>query len=573
MSDPPILETPDLLTARWVQVAGAFAQQYSDLQVHRISENACHFARMAFPRLREYLLVKSQKNDFSAFRERLMPVLKSRKRAALEVVVFTNDPQEAFDALADLFGGALQKQAALTVIRPDGAPLHKGRTSLRAVFERALDPDAAAENKSAFHNLATQTVDEQAERQEQGAQAHSLFAGMSTRTPYATYGLAAVLVTIFTVGWVFGGSIDATSDLALLVRMGAQVPSSHPLSEQWWRLLTAPLLHGGPLHLLSNIFVLYVLGRPLEQLLGASRFLVLITTSMLSGSLLSFTLGDAASVGASGGVWGVLVAFFVLGMRPSSLLPDEVRKGWRRMGILNLALNLCVSFLPFVDKWAHFGGGAVSLLWFGSGFLIWRLKRPRVPSTTKSTDAPQAAAKFAKEQVLFSTLAVILTVTFAAGAISSIVQGRPWQLRTLQLHDVDIGGGCVLSIASEDFTKKSESWIAGDPQFDSFTIETRRLPAFVFPESAVARQFILDDIATSPSYIRDEMPAYFSKDGNLQQVFRYENAPHLLGRKTSISLGATVEAVSFTSLCNEHFSGCDGRVHQKVARKLAKTCQ
>jgi membrane associated rhomboid family serine protease len=99
------------------------------------------------------------------------------------------------------------------------------------------------------------------------------------------------------------------------------------LSGQIWQVLTYPFLHGDPFHLLINIMMLYLLGTELEQRWGARRFLRYYAICGVGGALLHTLIwamllpiapGDAALlglrpiVGASGAVYGLLMAFGVL---------------------------------------------------------------------------------------------------------------------------------------------------------------------------------------------------------------------------------------------------------------------
>ena len=82
-----------------------------------------------------------------------------------------------------------------------------------------------------------------------------------------------------------------------------------------WQLLTYSLLHAGVLHLFFNMFALYMFGGELERLLGPKRFLNLYLASVISAALAQLAVSSLASIepyptiGASGGVFGLLLAF------------------------------------------------------------------------------------------------------------------------------------------------------------------------------------------------------------------------------------------------------------------------
>ena len=106
-----------------------------------------------------------------------------------------------------------------------------------------------------------------------------------------------------------------------------------------------------PLHLLFNMYSLYIFGQVLEQLLGKARFLALYMISLFAGSLAVIWFGSMMipTVGASGAIYGLMGAYFVvlrsLGERSSSLL-----------GLI--AINLVFTFINIstISWQAHIGG-------------------------------------------------------------------------------------------------------------------------------------------------------------------------------------------------------------------------
>jgi membrane associated rhomboid family serine protease len=86
---------------------------------------------------------------------------------------------------------------------------------------------------------------------------------------------------------------------------------------QPWQILTSAFLHGGFLHIATNMFGLWMFGRDVERSLGSWRFLYLYTASALTASGLQLAVTTAAhahlpTVGASGAIFGVLAAFGML---------------------------------------------------------------------------------------------------------------------------------------------------------------------------------------------------------------------------------------------------------------------
>jgi membrane associated rhomboid family serine protease len=119
---------------------------------------------------------------------------------------------------------------------------------------------------------------------------------------------------------------------------------------EYWRLITAAFLHGGFLHLALNMYALFLFGPPLEAALGRVRFLALYVLSALGGSAMSyaFSAPNQPSLGASGAVFGLLGAFFIVNRR----------LGRDTSGLLVLvAINFAFGFIaPNIDWRAHLGG-------------------------------------------------------------------------------------------------------------------------------------------------------------------------------------------------------------------------
>lgn len=121
-------------------------------------------------------------------------------------------------------------------------------------------------------------------------------------------------------------------------------------TNQWYRLLTVALTHGGLLHLGFNMYALLVLGNPIEEAFGKNKFLIIFFASLLAGSLTSACFASiySASVGASGAVFGLFGAMIVVGKRIGADI---------RSIVVIIGLNFVFGFaLGGVDWRAHLGG-------------------------------------------------------------------------------------------------------------------------------------------------------------------------------------------------------------------------
>lgn len=126
-----------------------------------------------------------------------------------------------------------------------------------------------------------------------------------------------------------------------------------------WRMLSAGFVHDwtGPLHILFNSYAIWIFGRQLEPMLGPLRFLILYLTSILGGSVAVLWLSDPVVpvVGASGALFGLMAAFFVM-IRATGGNASQL------FGLI--AINFALGFFVSGISWEGHLGGMVA------GFLI-----------------------------------------------------------------------------------------------------------------------------------------------------------------------------------------------------------
>ncbi|TDO07708.1 MULTISPECIES: rhomboid family intramembrane serine protease [Halomonas] len=130
---------------------------------------------------------------------------------------------------------------------------------------------------------------------------------------------------------------------------GLALPDGLPMGEfHLWQLLSYAFLHGSLFHLLINMFVLWMFGSPLERVWGAQRFATYYVLCVLGAGavqLVVVSMGEfAPTVGASGGVYAILLAF---GLR----YPNEY-------------ILLLIPPIPMKAKYFVIVIGAIEL-WFG----------------------------------------------------------------------------------------------------------------------------------------------------------------------------------------------------------------
>lgn len=119
----------------------------------------------------------------------------------------------------------------------------------------------------------------------------------------------------------------------------------------YWRLVSSGFLHAGPIHILFNMYLLWLLGNMLEPTLGSRRFAALYVTALLTGACGALIVEpNSATVGASGAVFGLMGAAAVE-LRSRGINPFKTD-----IGALIL-FNLVLSFvLSNISVGGHIGG-------------------------------------------------------------------------------------------------------------------------------------------------------------------------------------------------------------------------
>ncbi|HTD23287.1 MAG TPA: rhomboid family intramembrane serine protease [Terriglobales bacterium] len=216
----------------------------------------------------------------------------------------------------------------------------------------------------------------------------------SAKFPVTT-ALLSINVLMFVAMGLSGVSLtDPTVDQ--LVRWGADY-GPLTLTTQPWRLLTSTFVHGGLLHIGTNMWCLWNLGRMAENFFGRLSFLLIYLLTGISGSLLSVYLHPMrTSVGASGAIFGLagaLITALYLGRLP---IPkqrlNEALRSLIFFAVINLAIGAAV---PVIDNSGHIGG-------FSLGLLIGALLSP---SLTKDPES-----KAHTQRLVFSAVAVVLAI-------------------------------------------------------------------------------------------------------------------------------------------------------------------
>ena len=228
-----------------------------------------------------------------------------------------------------------------------------------------------------------------------------LLAGIRRIPPATTLLVAAIVLVHLATGlddWLSGrftgsGRPAAVYDVLFgsrspegLVAWGANAFGSVVAGERW-RLPASVFLHGDVLHVTLNCVALFGLGRLCEAVFGPARFLALFLASGFAGATLTHLGGTELSVGASGGVFGLMGAGVVFGRRFQASLPPSVRPIFGRGLVPWILVNILIGFsVPRIDNLGHLGG------LHGGSLLALVAGSPVVPGAEGSRRTPVVLA-------------------------------------------------------------------------------------------------------------------------------------------------------------------------------------
>lgn len=187
--------------------------------------------------------------------------------------------------------------------------------------------------------------------------ARSITAGPSFQTSPVVFSLIAINVAIFLIGFTSNElERNLVRDFASirLALDGTQLIGIE--TGEWWRALTSAFLHGGTMHLLFNMYFLYIFGPRLERQVGSVAFSGIYLASAAGGSMATYLFGPSAtfSVGASGAMFGLFGAWLYAAYRQRGTAAGSAM--FNQLGgilLINMALPLII---PNIDWRAHLGG-------------------------------------------------------------------------------------------------------------------------------------------------------------------------------------------------------------------------
>ena len=177
----------------------------------------------------------------------------------------------------------------------------------------------------------------------------------SKKKPYITYIIMGICILLYLITSFFSNNF-IESKSSVLYRFGGLV-NGNSLQENWYmfRLVSSCFLHYGIIHLVCNMYSLYILGPQLESFFGKTKFLIIYIISGVVGNLLSMLLlkNGIGFVGASGAIFGLLGAILYFGYHYRVYLSSVIKSQIIPLILFNLAVGFVV---PGINNVAHIGG-------------------------------------------------------------------------------------------------------------------------------------------------------------------------------------------------------------------------
>ena len=216
---------------------------------------------------------------------------------------------------------------------------------LTNVFPNIVEKTKVDENGLEYFIKVTDNINQKNESKSKIAEKIFYF-----KKPIVTYSLIFICILVFILMYVLGNG--STDNYTLLV-FGANVDTLTKNGD-YYRLFTSMFLHIGILHLLCNMYSLYIIGKEVENVFGKVKYLIIYLLSGIAGSILSLAFNhNTICAGASGAIFGLLGALLYFGYYYRTYLGATLTRSIIPVIVLNLIIGFTSSG---IDNAAHIGG-------------------------------------------------------------------------------------------------------------------------------------------------------------------------------------------------------------------------
>lgn len=205
------------------------------------------------------------------------------------------------------------------------------------------------------------------------------FARAILNRPYKfTIILLVANIFVFLLMWQTSGmpfSVLTPLPGEVLLPFGAKLNYYIQTQHQWWRFVTPIFLHVNLLHLMVNMYSLWIVGPYVEKLYGSAKFVVIWVLTGVAGVIASyltvrpgiagdsmarfiFKASDDPSAGASGALFGLVGVLFVFGIKFRHELPEGFKRAFGTGLLPMILMNLFIGYTlrGYIDNAAHLGG-------------------------------------------------------------------------------------------------------------------------------------------------------------------------------------------------------------------------
>ena len=174
------------------------------------------------------------------------------------------------------------------------------------------------------------------------------------------------LITAFLSGNIFDIHLDVLSDFGAMSKVLIN-------EGQVWRLLTYAFLHAGLVHIACNMYSLYIIGPQIQQIYGTKKYLIIyIITCITSSSLSYFMSASSISVGASGGIFGLMGALLAFAIIERHKIEKKYLSSLIQIIVINLFIGLSIKN---IDNFGHVGGLVGGIV---VGYSIYRASKKKI---------------------------------------------------------------------------------------------------------------------------------------------------------------------------------------------------
>ncbi len=174
---------------------------------------------------------------------------------------------------------------------------------------------------------------------------------MKNNKPIITYILIFINIVMFVLMYMLGNGSENTNTL---IDFGANYILLTKAGE-YYRLITSGFLHIGVIHLLLNMYSLYIVGTQVEYFYGKVKYIIIYLFSLIMGSLFTVALSsvNTVSAGASGAIFGLLGSILYFGVKYRGYIGNSLVNQIVPVVVLNLIIGFTT---PGIGNAAHIGG-------------------------------------------------------------------------------------------------------------------------------------------------------------------------------------------------------------------------